>query len=341
LFWSLRENTAALWSVPAQGGVPARLTLSAGPERHPTLSGDGNTLVYSAALDNANIVIHDLESGVESMFGSSRDDQIPVFLPELSGVVYVSDRSDGYRLWVQPVKAGQPVGESVKLTDQPGSVANPAVSPDGRWVAYYRAFEGQRDIWITPSVGGPPQPFTTSPATDVQPAWSPDGSRLAFVSDRSGINQVWVSNVRDGRAVGTAAQITTGNRACWAPVWSADGTSIAFIASGGDGEVYVVPSDGTGTARQVTRGAMAQRLRWNRATGSLFVSGGWGRSSRLVLKEVNPDDGSVREIVPPVVFGHDIELYDFDISADGRWLAMSREEVRGNLWSLTARRGRR
>jgi hypothetical protein len=61
----------------------------------------------------------------------------------------------------------------------------------------------------------------------------------------------------------------------------------------------------------------------------------------LLLKEVGPDDGSVREIVPPVVLGHNLELYDFDISSDGRWLVLSREEVRGNLWSLTARRGRR
>ena len=337
LFSSFRENTTALWSVPANGGAATRLTLSAGPERHPSLSGDGSTLVYSAALDDPNIVIHDLRTGMESGFGSSRDDEIPAFLPDLSGVVFVSDRSDGYRLWVQPLNESVAVGEAVKLTDQPGSVANPAVSPDGRWVAYYRVFEGQRDIWLATTVGGPPLLFTKNPATDVQPAWSPDGSRLAFVSDRSGINQVWVSGVRDGRAVGSATRITDGGRACWAPAWSPDGKSIAFVASGGDGEVYVVPSDGLGSARQITTGAAAQRLRWNRATGSLLVSGAWGRSSRLVLREVRPDDGSVHEIVPPVVFGHNLSLYDFDISADGRWLVFSREEVRGNLWSLKAR----
>jgi len=297
--------------------------------------------VYSAALDYPNIVIHDLQSGTESGFGSSRDDQMPTFLPDLSGIVFVSDRADGYRLWVQPLKAGQAVGECVRLTDQPGSVANPAVSPDGRWVAYYRVFEGQRDIWMAPVAGGPAHVFTQNPAADVHPAWSPDGSRLAFVSDRSGINQVWVSGVRDGRAVGTATQITAGNRACWAPAWSPDGKTIAFVASGGDGEVYLVPSDGRGSVRQVTRGAMAQRLRWNRATGSLFVSGGWGQSSMLIVKEVRPDDRPVRDILPPVVLGYNLELYDFDISSDGRWLALSREEVRGNLWSLTARRGRR
>ena len=159
------------------------MTLGAGPERHPTVSRDGNTLVYSAALGNPNIVIHDLQIGTESTFGGSRDDQMPAFVPDLSGIVFVSDRAEGYRLWVQPLRAGQAVGVSVKLTDQPGTVANPAVSPDGRWVAYYRVFEGQRDIWIAPTAGGPAQQFTKNPAADVQPAWSPDGTRLAFVSD--------------------------------------------------------------------------------------------------------------------------------------------------------------
>jgi Tol biopolymer transport system component len=340
LFTSWRESTTVLWSVPARGGIARRLTLGAGPERHPTLSDDGTTLVYSAALADRNIVIHNLRTGEESRFGGSRDDQIPAFTPDMSAVVFVSDRTDGYRLWVQPINAGRPAGDPWKLTDQPGSVANPAVSPDGRRVAYYRVFEGQRDIWIAPSVGGPAQLFTKNPATDVHPAWSPDGARLAFVSDRAGgINQVWIAEVRDGRAVGTASQLTTGNRECWSPAWSPDGTSIAYVGSGESGEVYVVPSDGRAEARQVTRGAMAQRIRWNRSTGRLFVSGGWG-ASRLVLKDVSPDDGTVREIVPPVAFGRDLKLYDFDISADGLWLVMSREEVRGDLWSLTARRGR-
>jgi hypothetical protein len=71
------------------------------------------------------------------------------------------------------------------------------------------------------------------------------------------------------------------------------------------------------------------------------VSGGWGRAARLVLREVNPRDLSVSELKPPVAFGDSETLYDFDISSDGRWLALSREEVNGNLCSLTALKGRR
>ena len=337
-FSSHRNNTTALWVVGVPDGIVKRVTNSAGPEGHPTLSADGSTLVYTNALDDPNIVMHDLYTGDETVIGGSRDDQMPAFLPDLSALVFLSDRSEGYRLWVQPIGAAGAVGEPRLLTQQAGSVANPAISPDGRWVAYYRVFEGQRDIWIAAVDGGPAYQFTGDPATDVHPAWSPDGTRLAFVSDRSnGVNQVFVSKVLDGRAAGAPVQITTGSRACWCPRWSPDGKALAFVGAGDTGEVFLVPADGRGPAVQLTRRAHAQRLRWNPAAGTLLVSGGWGRAGRLALREVSPVDGTDYQLVPPVEFGDNLELYDFDVSPDGRYLALSRNEAKGNLCSLTAR----
>ncbi len=337
-FSSHRNNTTALWVVGVPDGTVERVTNSAGPEGHPTLSADGSTLVYTNALDDPNIVMHDLYTGNETVIGGSRDDQMPAFLPDMSALVYLSDRSEGYRLWVQPIGADGAVGEPRLLTQQAVSVANPAISPDGRWVAYYRVFEGQRDIWIAAVDGGPAYQFTDHPATDVHPAWSPDGARLAFVSDRSdGVNQVFVSKVHNGRAAGAPVQITTGRRACWCPRWSPDGKSLAFVGAGDTGEVFLVPADGRGPAVQLTRRAYAQRLRWNTAAGTLLVSGGWGRAGRLVLREVSPVDGTDHQLVPPVVFGDNLELYDFDVSPDGRYLALSRNDMKGNLCSLTAR----
>jgi Tol biopolymer transport system component len=339
-FASFRGNTNGLWTVTVPGGVVRRVTNSVGPEGHPTLSADGNLLVYTNAVEDSNIVLHDLRSGQEHTIVSNRSDEMPVFLPDLSAIVFTSNRSEGYRLWRQPVSAGQAVGEAQQVTDQLGSAANPDVSPDGRWVAYYRVHEGQRDIWIASVAGGPAEQFTTEPAADIHPAWSPDGTRLAFVSDRvGGVNQVFAAAVRNGRRVGAPQQITSGPRGCWSPRFSPDGALIAFVGSGDSGEVFIVPADGGRPATQITHGAFAQRLRWHPTRNTVFVSGGWGRAARLVLREVNPRDLSVSELKPPVAFGDSETLYDFDISSDGRWLALSREEVKGNLCSLTAPRG--
>jgi len=81
-----------------------------------------------------------------------------------------------------------------------------------------------------------------------------------------------------------------------------------------------MPADGRGPAVQRTRGAYAQRLRMEPGRGTLLVSEGGAGAGRLVLREVSPIDGTDSELVPPVLLGDNLELYDFDVSPDGRYL---------------------
>jgi Tol biopolymer transport system component len=59
---------------------------------------------------------------------------------------------------------------------------DPAVSPDGRLVAYDRkAVDGRRSIWISPITGGAPARLTQTSAGEAVPTWSPDSKWLAFL----------------------------------------------------------------------------------------------------------------------------------------------------------------
>ena len=64
----------------------------------------------------------------------------------------------------------------------------PAVSPDGEWVAYAsdRAGEGNLDIWMQRLSGGEAVRLTRDVADEREPTFSADGSRLAFRSEREG-----------------------------------------------------------------------------------------------------------------------------------------------------------
>lgn len=72
---------------------------------------------------------------------------------------------------------------------------NPALSPDGQWLA----FDWNGDIWIAPGRGGEARPLTAHVARDTQPKFSPDGKTIAFISDRDGSPQVYTIPVTGGQ----------------------------------------------------------------------------------------------------------------------------------------------
>ncbi len=76
-------------------------------------------------------------------------------------------------------------------------VSEPAVSPDGKLVAFtvrdtdLEENRGRTDIWLAASDGAWEKPLTSDPANDSSATWSQDGAFVYFLSSRSGHAQVW------------------------------------------------------------------------------------------------------------------------------------------------------
>src|SRR5688572_32463537 len=89
----------------------------------------------------------------------------------------------------QGARARFTVEEMLKLQ----RVADPQLSPDGRWVAYQittpdvAANRNRTQIYVIPAGGGEPKRLTDGAANATAPRWSPDGRRLAFTTG----GQVW------------------------------------------------------------------------------------------------------------------------------------------------------
>ncbi len=149
--------------------------------------------------------------------------------------------------WMNPSVEPGKESELVKLTFDTGFAGVPALSANGKLLAYAsdRDEAGNLDIWVQQTeTGAQPVRLTSDPADETEPNFSPDGSKLVFRSERDGggIYLVPVSG-------GPATLIARGGRR---PRFSPDGKWIAFwqgqIGSGflsGSAQIIIASAEGS------------------------------------------------------------------------------------------------
>jgi Tol biopolymer transport system component len=341
IFASQREGTRALWRVAVAGGRPERITFGSGPEGHASISSDGARLVYSTHSDDFDVVIVDRASARSERIGSQLYDASPSFAPDGTSVVFTSSRRGGqYDLWMQALAGGRRAGDPRQLTDLSGTVSTPAYSPDGKWVAFKRELPGGREIWVVPASGGLPQRVSDGLGRDMHPAWSPDSTRLAYISQRGAEANVFTVPIADGRPTGPPQALTHGDTTDSLPAWSGDGQAVAYVKVANESaEIWTVPAAGGAAIGPIVKASQIGRLRWERPSGWLWFSAAEGRGEARLLKVPLLPARTPVEALPAASFADAWSPGDFDLSSDGRLVAFTRQEVRGDVWLLENRRG--
>jgi Tol biopolymer transport system component len=129
---------------------------------------------------------------------SSRIETSPQFSPDGSKIVFASERSGSYEIWVVKGDGSSPV----QLTSFGGPmVGSPRWSPDGGHIAFDAYPEGHGDIYVISADGGVPRRLTNDKSNHVRPSWSHDGRWIYFGSDRTGSDQIWKAPAEGGDAV--------------------------------------------------------------------------------------------------------------------------------------------
>jgi len=162
----------------------------------------------------------------------------------------------GTGIWLRvfhPGVTGGPAPRVVPLTSYPGLEIQPALSPDGKQVAF--AWNGEKednyDIYVKLVDAGTPLRLTTDPQPDYAPAWSPDGRYIAFLRwSRAGAEVLVVPALggSERKLAETAAvspitgAASTGHRLSW----SSDAKSLAIVDRGSPKEpnsIYLLSAE--------------------------------------------------------------------------------------------------
>jgi Tol biopolymer transport system component len=151
--------------------------------------------------------------------------------------------------------------------------------------------------------------------------------------------QLWVAPVSEGRRSGEPRRIGAMSGSAYSPSWSPDGRRIAFLLDAGKGGgVWIAEVSGKTPPRSLVEGVDPAVLEWNKLTGKLLVSGFFGQQARGVWEV--PLDGSLpKSFAQATTSGSDKEILSFDLSPDGKLLALQEWDTRGDIWVLESQKG--
>jgi serine/threonine-protein kinase len=173
------------------------------------------------------------------------------------------------------------VGALRHLTRDSGLELDPAISPDGRTLAYVAGAPGKRRVYVR-QLDGPRAIALTEPdvaESQRHPSWSPDGSRIVFQAGRQGIGVR--TEIRTGAlyvvpALGGVPTVLVppGNGGvALTPAWSPDGLHVAYCTDNG---IYVIPAAGGPARRIVESQGTSHSPSWSPdGTRLAYVAGGF------------------------------------------------------------------
>ena len=240
-----RGGTDRLWRRRLSGGDPELVAAAGDDARSPSISRQGNRLVYLRKIFDTDIwragltVDGKLAEPPARFIASTRIDTSPEYSPDGSKILFYSQRSGAAEIWV----ADSEGRNAHQITAHGGGEQNyPRWSPDGQWIAFASPAAGNWDIYRVPAAGIASQQLTSGATDEYRPNWSHDGQRLYFIRDRDGQTNLW----KMPPAGGAAIQVT--REGAGSAEESADGK---FLYITRRGRVWRMPVDREAEAQKV------------------------------------------------------------------------------------------
>lgn len=137
-------------------------------------------------------------------------------------VVFVSEGD----LWKVPTAGGV----ATRLTSHPGNESMPAISPDGKRVAFMAQYEGPNEVYVMPITGGLPTRLTYDGSSQRVSGWTDDGRIVASTARYSTLPDDQLVLIDPANGAQTRLPLSQGADGAFEPgEGSADSRTLAFV----------------------------------------------------------------------------------------------------------------
>ncbi len=169
-----------------------QLTFSDSVEEYPAWSPDGKRIVFSRTMAGyKKLFIRNLSDGTErQVTRGANDDLQPNWSRDGSAILFVRSNKPNGKLEPNDIFSQYDGGDVWRIDLNSGNehllinnAFNPAISPDGSFIAADASHAGPRRIWLFDVRGRNPRQLTTDVSeavTHLRPKWSPDGKKIVF-----------------------------------------------------------------------------------------------------------------------------------------------------------------
>ena len=192
-----------VWIYDLARGTSTKLTFDEASDSRPLWSPTGHRVVFSSMREGERNLFWrtaDATGPVERLTTSPNQQSAYAWAGDGQQVVFVELMNPGdYDIFALSVEGERTVEP---LLQRPFSDTRPAVSPDGRWIAYDSRESGQAEVYVQsfPDLAGK---WQISTAGGTSPKWGPDGRELFYRDGQGQAVLVVPIDTEEGFAAGT------------------------------------------------------------------------------------------------------------------------------------------